>query len=52
MNREEQVLELDRSTEEKVKLDSETENSGRNKGSKACQKYKTVFNCSYTEEPE
>ena len=52
MNREEQVLELDRITEEKARLDSETENSGRNKGSKASQKYKTIFNCSYSEAQE
>lgn len=52
MNREEQVLELDRIAEEKARLDSEIENSGRNKGSKASHKYKTVFNCSYSEGQE
>lgn len=52
MNKEEQVLELDRIAEEKARLDSEIENSGKNKGSKASQKYKAVFNCSYSEGQE
>ena len=52
MNRGEQVLELDRIAEEKVKPESDTETPSRNKGSKECQKYKTVFNCSYSERQE
>ena len=52
MIKQEQVLEVDGIAEEKVKLESETERPSRNKGSKACQKYKTVFNCSYSERQE
>ena len=52
MNREEQLLELDSRTEEKVKLDTETEELTRNQRSKASQKYKTIFNCSYSEGQE
>jgi hypothetical protein len=52
MIREEQVLELNRMTEEKIKLDTKTEELSRNQRSKAHQKYKTIFNCSYSEEQE
>jgi hypothetical protein len=52
MIREKQVLELNIRTEEKVKPDTKTEELSRNQGSKASQKYKTVFNCSYSEGQE
>jgi len=52
MIREEQVLELNKSNEEKTKFDTKTEELSRNQGSKASQKYKTIFNCSYSEVQE
>jgi hypothetical protein len=52
MIREEQVLELNRAVEEKVELNTKTEELNPSQGSKTCQKYKTVFNCSYSERQE
>ena len=51
MNREEQTLELKSTTEEKNKLDSigRAENVSEDEGLRLSQKYKTVFNCSYSE---
>lgn len=52
MIREEQVLEVNRASEEKVDTDAKIEELKQSQRSKASQKYKTVFNCSYCEPQE
>ncbi len=50
-DREKQILEPNKTTEEKTKseLNSTTFNMEKNIGLEISQKYKTIFNCRYTE---
>jgi hypothetical protein len=50
-DREKQILELNKTTEEKAKteLNSTTFNMEKNIGLEISQKYKTIFKCNYTE---
>jgi len=50
-DREKQILELNKITEEKAgsELNSTTFNMEKNIGLEISQKYKTIFNCRYTE---
>ncbi|MFH0931604.1 MAG: hypothetical protein V1890_06680 [Candidatus Zixiibacteriota bacterium] len=50
-DREKQILELNKTTEKKAKteLNSTTFNMEKKIGLEISQKYKTIFNCRYTE---
>ncbi|HEX9912186.1 MAG TPA: hypothetical protein VGB01_02945 [candidate division Zixibacteria bacterium] len=50
-DREKQILDLIKTTEEKAEseLNSTTFNMEKNMGLEISQKYKTIFNCRYTE---